>query len=180
MACDRLVVILAGYPQPINRLLDSNPGLRSRFSRTIHFEDYEPEDLGRILEGMCSQNHYVLDGATRARFLLGASHAFASRDEHFGNGRMVRNLFEDAIRNLANRIADQAPVTKALLTHLVPDDFSFPNAPDDALRLDDKQFQVGCPGCEKSFLVGHDLLNRRVSCGCGHKFLIDWGTVVAS
>ena len=177
---DRLVVILAGYPEPIERLLDSNPGLRSRFSRTIHFEDYRPPDLGRILESMCTQNQYVLDADTRARFLMGVTSAYETRDEHFGNGRLVRNLFEDAIRNLANRIADQTPVTKELLTHLMPEDFAFPQFPPDQLSLENKQFQVSCPGCEKSFLVSPNLLARRVSCACGHRFRIDWGTVAPS
>lgn len=176
---ERLVVILAGYPKPIERLLDSNPGLRSRFSRTIQFEDYEPADLGRILERMCSQNHYVLNADTRARFLIGVTHVYQARDEHFGNGRLVRNLFEDAIRNLANRIADQAPVTQELLTHLHPQDFLFPNVAANRLALDRQQFQVSCPGCEKNFLVHRDFLGRRVSCGCGHRFRIDWATMVA-
>jgi len=175
---DRLIVVLAGYPQPIENLLDSNPGLRSRFSRSIHFEDYSPVDLGRILERMCSQNQYVLNSDTRARFLLGISHMHETRDEHFGNGRLVRNLFEDAIRNLANRIADQAPVTKELLTHIEPDDFLFREAPPEKLQCHDKQFQVYCPGCSRSFVVKANFLTRRVNCGCGKKFRIDWGAVV--
>ncbi len=175
---DRLIVVLAGYPEPIEKLLDSNPGLRSRFSRSIHFEDYGPVDLGRILEMMCSQNQYVLNSETRARFLLGISHMHETRNEHFGNGRLVRNLFEDAIRNLANRIADQTPVTKELLTHIVPDDFLFPATPPEKLQSHDKQFQVYCPGCARSFVVKANFLTRRVNCGCGEKFRIDWGTVV--
>lgn len=175
---DRLVVVLAGYPKPIERLLDTNPGLRSRFSRRIDFEDYSPVDLGRILEVMCSQNQYVLGAETRARFLLGISHLHENRDEHFGNGRLVRNLFEDAIRRLANRIADQTPVTKELLTHLAADDFSFPQTPPEQLQLHNKQFQVYCPGCQRSFVVKAELLARQVNCGCGKKFRIDWGTVV--
>lgn len=175
---DRLIVVLAGYPKPIEKLLDTNPGLRSRFSRSIHFEDYSPVDLGRILEAMCSQNQYVLNSDTRARFLLGISHLHENRDEHFGNGRLVRNLFEDAIRNLANRIADRTPITKELLTHIDPADFLFPAAPPEQLLSHDKQFQVYCPGCTRSFVVKADLLARRVNCGCGRKFRIDWGTVV--
>lgn len=174
---DRLVVVLAGYPDQIETLLDANPGLRSRFSRRIHFEDYQPIDLGRILELMCSQNKYVLDAPTRAKFLLGSTFLHGSRNEHFGNGRLVRNIFEDAIRNLANRIADVAPVTKELLTHLKPDDIQFSDVPQDSVEWLDRKFRVTCPGCERSSVVPTAFLTRKVDCPCGQRFRIDWGEV---
>ena len=171
---NRLVVVLAGYPDPIERLLDANPGLRSRFSRRIDFEDYGPADLGRILEHLCKQNQYVLNAETRAKFLIGANHLHSNRDEHFGNGRLVRNLFEDAIRNLANRIANQAPVTKELLTHLQPEDLCFDGVPEDVTGNLDRKFRVFCPGCSKSSIVPTPYLARRVDCHCGERFRIDW------
>ena len=174
---DRLVVVLAGYPNEIEKLLDSNPGLRSRFSRRINFEDYDPMALGRILEYMCSQNQYVLSPETRARFLLGTTWLHENRDVHFGNGRLVRNLFEDAIRNLANRIADTAPVTRELLTHFQPTDLQFDGVPEETLTTDDRKFRVTCPGCSRSSIVPTGFLSRRVDCPCGERFRIDWGSV---
>ena len=174
---DRLVVVLAGYPDEIEKLLDSNPGLRSRFSRRIHFEDYDPVSLGRILEFMCGQNQYVLNAETRARFLLGVTWLHENRDTHFGNGRLVRNLFEDAIRNLANRIATTAPVTKELLTHFQPVDLTFDDVPEESLALEDRKFRVVCPGCIRSSIVPTEFLSRRVDCPCGERFRIDWGSV---
>lgn len=174
---DRLVVVLAGYPEPIERLLDANPGLRSRFSRRIDFEDYGPKDLGRILELMCKSNQYVLNAETRGKFLLGATYLVEHRDEHFGNGRLVRNLFEDAIRHLANRIADQIPMTKELLTHLKPEDIQFTNVPGDVTASLDRKFRVLCPGCSKSSIVPTQFLSRRVDCPCGERFRIDWAEV---
>ena len=172
----RLVVILAGYPQPMARLLDSNPGLASRFSRRIHFPDYEPIDLGRIFEQMCRVNHYELPGSTRARFLCGATWRFEHRTEHFGNGRMARNVFEDAIRCLANRIADTSPVTRELLTRLEPSDIQMDDVPGELWeRCDQARFEVSCPGCGRTSQVKHDLLGQRVKCGCGHRFNTDWG-----
>ena len=56
----RLVVILAGYPEPMEELLRSNPGLGSRFNTQLVFDDYTPADLGRIFERMCQANHYEL------------------------------------------------------------------------------------------------------------------------
>ena len=174
---DRLVVVLAGYPDQIERLLDANPGLRSRFSRRIHFEDYDPVDLGRIFEWMCRENQYVLDGPTRAKFLLGTHYLHDLRDAHFGNGRLVRNIFEDAIRHLANRIATQAPLTKEILTHLHPDDIRFPGIPAETTANLDRKFRVICPGCSRASVVPTEYLARRVDCPCGKRFRIDWGEV---
>lgn len=174
----RLVVVLAGYPAPLERLLDANPGLRSRFSRRVQFDDYRPVDLGRILEFMCSQNQYVLESETRSKFLIGATHLYGHRDEHFGNGRLVRNVFEDAIRRLANRIADQTPLTKELLTHLHPNDIQFPGVPDTMVADLDRRFRVTCPSCAKRSTVPTSFLAKRVDCPCGHRFRIDWGDLV--
>ena len=60
----RLVVILAGYTEPMERLIRSNPGLSSCFQRTIDFPDYSAGELVQIFEGMCEKNHYVIPAAT--------------------------------------------------------------------------------------------------------------------
>src|SRR5207248_10599704 len=67
----RLVVILAGYPQPMERLLRSNPGLSSRFNRTFHFADCSPAELGRIFDTLRKKDHYDLTLLARAKILLG-------------------------------------------------------------------------------------------------------------
>ncbi len=90
----RLVVILAGYPQPMERLLHENPGLSSRFNRNFRFVDYTASELGRIFDLLRKHDHYELAGLTRAKLLLGFQHLLAHKDEHFGNGRMVRNVYE--------------------------------------------------------------------------------------
>ncbi|MBI3465414.1 MAG: AAA family ATPase [Planctomycetes bacterium] len=121
---DRLVVILAGYTGPMDRLLHSNPGLSSRFSRRLEFPDYTADELCSILESLCGQNHYSLDEAARCKVAAGFERAVAARDEHFGNGRLVRNVFEDAIRRMANRIAEIVPLTHEILTTLEAEDFA--------------------------------------------------------
>ena len=63
---DRLIVVLAGYPGAMERLLASNPGLASRFQRTFHFPDYTVVELCRILQSLCEKNLYVLPADTRA------------------------------------------------------------------------------------------------------------------
>ena len=68
---ERLVVIIAGYPQPIGQLLQSNPGLSSRFNTQLQFDDYRPAELAHIFQLMCEANHYVLPCQARAKLLLG-------------------------------------------------------------------------------------------------------------
>lgn len=176
---NRLVVILAGYPKPMEDLLKANPGLSSRFSRTLEFEDYQPPDLGRIFERLCKTNHYELPHTVRAKLLAGFDWLHVNRDEHFGNGRLVRNVFEDAIRRLSNRIAGMMPITKKLLTHLEADDIALP-VPDDTLaNTETLRFKIACTGCEKKAVAQSKTLGKRVRCRkCGQAFLVDWGEVV--
>jgi SpoVK/Ycf46/Vps4 family AAA+-type ATPase len=99
----RLVVIVAGYPRLMHRFLDSNPGLRSRFSREIVFPDYSTDELLAITGKFLAENEYVLgDGAadTLRRIL-----AAPKRGEGFGNARYARTLFEQALNAQALRLA---------------------------------------------------------------------------
>src|SRR5438128_1209346 len=66
----RLVIILAGYPEPMDALLRSNPGLSSRFSTNLAFDDYRPSELGRIFQSLCDKNRYQVPGATQAKLLV--------------------------------------------------------------------------------------------------------------
>jgi stage V sporulation protein K len=91
---DRLAVIVAGYPDEMHRFLASNPGLASRFNRTIEFEDYSPEELLEIFEAMIRDGGYQLAVEARERAAQLFAIAHASRGASFGNGRFVRNLFE--------------------------------------------------------------------------------------
>lgn len=122
---DSLVVILAGYPEPMDGLLQSNPGLSSRFQRTIHFPDYTAEEMVAIFRGMCSKHHYEMTDAAADQLRAGFNEALQNRDKHFGNGRLVRNVFEKAIRHLANRIVHVVPLTRELLITLTVDDIQF-------------------------------------------------------
>ena len=119
---DRLIVVLAGYPKPMDRMLKSNPGLSSRFQRTFDFPDYTADELLQIFGLMCEKNHYVTPKPTREKLRGGFQFRIDRSDEHFGNGRLARNVFEQAIRNLASRIVKIAPVTRELLTTLQPGD----------------------------------------------------------
>jgi SpoVK/Ycf46/Vps4 family AAA+-type ATPase len=103
---DRLVVIVAGYPEPIEQFLQSNPGLSSRFAVQIQFTDYSKNELGAILSTLADAEGYLLPGEVRrkAEYYLDAL-----RDEpNFGNGRTVRNLFGQMKTYLAKRLMEQS------------------------------------------------------------------------
>lgn len=109
---DELVVIVAGYPEPMRRFIDTNPGLASRFRTSIDFENYTDEEITDILLSLAAQNDYDLSPAalTRFREILAAT----PRDDSFGNGRFARNTLEGAIGRHAWRlhtIDDPAAVT---------------------------------------------------------------------
>jgi hypothetical protein len=112
---DRLVVILAGYPEEMAALVDANPGMRSRFPRTIHFPDYSNEELLAIFEAIGAEGRYQLDDAASRAVL--DWFAAQPRDAGFGNGRLARNLFEAAVANQATRlVARDQPSDEELTT----------------------------------------------------------------
>jgi stage V sporulation protein K len=99
----RLVVIVAGYPRLMHHFLQSNPGLRSRFSREIEFPDYSTDDLVAITQRLAGEYEYTLD--TGAKEVLRQTLAGAARSEGFGNARFSRTLFEQALNAQALRLA---------------------------------------------------------------------------
>ncbi len=99
----RLVVIVAGYPRLMHQFLDSNPGLRSRFSREITFPDYSTDELVEITDTFARDNEYVFGDGTDA--VLRTILAGAARGERFGNARFARTLFEQALNAQALRLA---------------------------------------------------------------------------
>jgi SpoVK/Ycf46/Vps4 family AAA+-type ATPase len=117
---DRLVVILAGYPDEMDALVAANPGMRSRFPKSIHFADYDDDELLAIVESIGARGHYRLDDEGRAavrRWL-----AAQPRDRGFGNGRLARNLVEAAVANQATRLVALADPTDEQLTTLTAAD----------------------------------------------------------
>ena len=121
---DKLVVVVAGYPAPMKNLLDANPGLRSRFPKTIVFPDYTTDELLTIFTALGEKNAYHAAPETLARV-----HAYVDaqpRGPSFGNARLVRNLFEAAIELHATRVVDHADATKDELSTLLPEDIPAP------------------------------------------------------
>jgi SpoVK/Ycf46/Vps4 family AAA+-type ATPase len=120
----RLVVIVAGYPRLMRRFLESNPGLRSRFSREIDFPDYSTDELVQIFERFARDAEYTLGEGTADA--VRAIFANAERDESFGNARFARTLFEQSLNAQALRLAEQDVETlgPAELQRLEPSDLA--------------------------------------------------------
>ncbi|MEU0983057.1 right-handed parallel beta-helix repeat-containing protein [Streptomyces griseus] len=119
---DDVVVVAAGYSREMDSFLGSNPGLASRFSRTVEFENYSVSDLVAIMESMCAQHQYELgEGTAQA---LAAHFGAMDRDAGFGNGRAARGVFEEMVDRQAVRLSAQAQVGERDLRLLLPDDVS--------------------------------------------------------
>lgn len=178
---ERLVVILAGYPDEMQKLLRSNPGLSSRFSRKLEFVDYTPLELARIFGLMTDKNHYRLDADARGKVILGLTHLYERRDRHFGNGRTSRNLFEHAIREQANRIAAMAELSVEQLSTLEAADIEFLRCPTEVfLPLTEGTLYVylSCPACAHGKDAPHKYLSESVRCPkCEHSFVPGWGMI---
>jgi len=112
---DRLVVIAAGYPDEMNEFIDSNPGLKSRFSRYFYFDHYAPEELLQIFDTFLEQASFRLTRSARREVLDLIRRLHRNRDKTFGNGRVVRNLFERIVEQQANRISRVSPLTDDVL-----------------------------------------------------------------
>jgi stage V sporulation protein K len=119
---DRLVVIVAGYTDKMVEFIASNPGLQSRFTRQIEFQDYTADEMLPIFEQNAADNDFELDPAARQALLNDFRRV--EGDDGFGNGRGVRNVFEAAVRRHANRIATMSAPSDRDLTVLIRADVS--------------------------------------------------------
>jgi SpoVK/Ycf46/Vps4 family AAA+-type ATPase len=102
---DRLVVIVAGYTGLMREFLNSNPGLQSRFSKTIDFPDYSAEELVAIFEGLLRKNQFLADPEALEAARDAIESLVTARDRNFGNGREVRNFMDRVKQQQANRLA---------------------------------------------------------------------------
>jgi hypothetical protein len=120
---ERLAAILAGYDEPMQRMLNSNPGLRSRFPTILQFRAYTAPELAEIFRRMMTNYDYMLSAAAEAHLVAVAERMIANAGPNFGNAREMRNLFEDAVAAHAQRAADDPTVE---LSTLEPQDLVWP------------------------------------------------------
>ena len=131
-----LVVILAGYPEPMQKFLDSNPGLKSRFPNVIHFPDYTAEELYQISVQIAKKNGFTFTQDVKEKLI--PIFYSAMKIENYGNARFARNLVETAELNRADNLAkkhkDFNKLTNEQLFTLTANEFEMPRLVEDTIK----------------------------------------------
>jgi hypothetical protein len=181
---DRLIVVVAGYPAPMKEFLLSNPGLSSRFTRSITFADYSVPELCRIFGKMCKSDEYTLSQSALAHVCILLNLAHHQRNEHFGNARFVRNFYENTTMKQSARLASLKQITKEALATI--EHFDIPHemvAGFHAQNLDlsESRWSGTCPYCQKEINAKLDFIGRRVVCKqCNEEFEFSWWNPVVA
>lgn len=184
---ENFIVVVAGYTEPMNKLMNSNPGLRSRFNKYLSFDDYTPAQLTTIFELFCTKSEFRMTPRTREK-VLGVFQIFHEvRDETFGNARLARNLFEQTVNRQANRIISIPSITEQILSTIeavdIPGEGS--DRPVSTMPATDvgaqtverakpsvnptDKIRFNCPSCLKSLNVSLKHAGKRAKCpNCGN------------
>ena len=117
---ESLVVIVAGYMDEMQEFIDSNPGLKSRFTKKIHFDDYQASELEEIFTKLAK--NYVISDEAQTELHRIFEMMYSNKTEHFGNGREVRNFYEKVISKLAYRISGLSEYSESDLTLITAED----------------------------------------------------------
>ena len=121
---DDLVVIVAGYTKPMEKFINSNPGLKSRFNKYIEFPDYTIDELEAIFYLNCDKYDYVVEEDAKKQIRARIVSRKMQRQENFANAREVRNMFEDIITNQARRVAEMEAPTHDDMMKITLEDLS--------------------------------------------------------
>lgn len=117
-----LIIIVAGYPKEMEEFISANPGMRSRFNKYIHFEDYNEHELQQIFELRVSDLGFTLSNKAKQRSANLFENLIDQKNRTFGNGREVRNIFEKVIENQATRVVKLKSPSKDDLVMITPED----------------------------------------------------------
>ena len=119
---DDFIVIVAGYPDLMNRFINSNPGLNSRFNKYLYFNDYNAEELEKIFMLMCEKYQYVPDEELKEKLPEVFQLMVLTKPDNFANAREVRNIFEKAVQRQSSRLYNDKEHTQEDLTVLKAED----------------------------------------------------------
>jgi SpoVK/Ycf46/Vps4 family AAA+-type ATPase len=118
----RLVVIVAGYSDEMTLFIEANPGLKSRFTKYFSFVDYTPHEMFEIFYRYASKSKFKLTTSANKKILDRLSELYKIKDRTFGNGRLVRNIFEKTLELQASRLVTVIPISDELLQTITDDD----------------------------------------------------------
>lgn len=119
---DEFIVIVAGYDEPMESFLQSNPGLKSRFNEYIHFDDYSEEELFMIFGLLCEQNDFRMDLEAQDTLKSYLNDLCTHKPDNFANGREMRNLFDKSKKAHSNRLASLNEISDEDLITFKKDD----------------------------------------------------------
>ncbi|MBR2291425.1 MAG: AAA family ATPase [Prevotella sp.] len=100
----KFICIVAGYTDQMHDFIDSNPGLKSRFTQTIHFDDYTPDELTQIFINLAKGKSFTVDEDTQAAIHREFESLYLRRDKNFGNAREARRIFDAAVERQSQRL----------------------------------------------------------------------------
>ena len=121
----KFICIVAGYTDQMHDFIDTNPGLKSRFTQTIHFDDYTPDELTQIFLNLAAGKKFTVDDTMRDAVHRQFEQLYLRRDKNFGNAREARKIFNEAVEKQSQRLVSQMndpSFTETDMYRLIPDD----------------------------------------------------------
>ena len=103
----KFICIVAGYTDQMHDFIDTNPGLKSRFTQTIHFDDYNPDELTQIFLNLAAGKKFTVDENTKSAVHRQFEQLYLRRDKNFGNAREARRIFNEAIERQSQRLVTE-------------------------------------------------------------------------